>query len=117
MKNRIDLNAIPEDFEWTDNQAVVLHENGWFKADMTCDTKSVKVALNRFFKAVPELANWREWMMDGKDIQYKCNDLMMADGTRNPTPSFAWEIDTSNAGGEFPTVYIFLNVNEKIQMN
>ena len=25
MKNRIDLNAIPEDFEWTDNQAVVLH--------------------------------------------------------------------------------------------
>ncbi len=100
MKNRIDLTAIPENLEWKDNQAVVLHENGWFKADMTCNTKSVKVALNRFFKAVPELASWREIM----ETELKFYDKECG---------VSFEIDANNAYGEFPTVYIFLNVNEE----
>lgn len=101
MKNRIDLTEIPENFEWKDNQAVVIRENGWFKADMTCTTKSAKVALNRFFKAVPELTSWREEMETmGK---FHCNDT-----------GVHFEIDMNNADdGEFATVYIFLNVNEK----
>jgi len=114
MKNRIDLNTIPEDFEWLDNRAVVVHENGWFKADMTCTTKSVKVALNRFFKAVPELESWRESsIQDGENINYKGNDFTMGDGSKNPFPSYVWEIDMTNADGDYPTVYLFLNVNEK----
>ena len=114
MKNRIDLDTIPEDFEWKDNQAVVVHENGWFKADMTCTTKSAKVALNRFFKAVPELASWRESSIeDGENINYKGNDFTLGDGSKNPIPSYVWEIGMTNAEGDYPTVYLFLNVNEK----
>jgi len=113
MKSRIDLATIPEDFEWLDNQAVVVHEDGWFKADMTCTTKSVKVALNRFFKAVPELASWRDSIQDGDNIDYKENDFVMGDGNKNPVPSYVWEIDMTNAEGDYPTVYLFLNVNEK----
>lgn len=110
MKKRIDIyGEVPEDMEWKDNQAVVVHDNGWFKADMTCDTKSVKVALNRFFRAVPELESWREAL----EADYKCSDRMMADGTINLEMSYAWEIDCTNALDDAPSIYVFLNVNEK----
>lgn len=99
MKNRIELNTIPEDFEWKDNTAVVVHENGWFKADMTCTTKSVKVALNRFFKAVPELASWRETL----ETMGELHDSNMG---------VHFEIYMANATGDFPTIYIFLNIDE-----
>lgn len=114
MKNRIDMNRIPENMEWKDNQAVVLHENGWCKADMTCTTKSAKVALNRFFKAVPELAEWKEGLIESMECGcFKESDRMLADGAQNPNISYAWEIDCKNADdGNFSTVYIFLNVNE-----
>ena len=115
MKKRIDIyGSIPEDMEWNDNQAVVVHENGWFKADMTCTTKSVKVALNRFFKAVPELASWRETLEpENGNFQFKGNDFIMGDGSRNEVPSYYWEIDCTNAAEADPTIYIFLNINEE----
>ena len=113
MKKRIDIyGSIPEDMVWNDNQAVVVHENGWFKADMTCTTKSVKVALNRFFKAVPELASWRETFEVDGDYWFKGNDFIMGDGSRNEEPSYCWEIDCTNAAEDFPSIYIFLNINE-----
>lgn len=113
MKKRIDIyGSIPEDMEWNDNQAVVVHENGWFNADMTCTTKSVKVALNRFFKAVPELASWRETLEGDGEYWFKGNDFIMGDGSLNECPSYAWEIDCTNAAEEFPTIYIFMNINE-----
>lgn len=100
MKKRIDIyGSIPENMEWNDNQAVVVHENGWFKADMTCTTKSVKVALNRFFKAIPELADWREWMEE--EVTFHCNYT-----------GVHFEIDCTNAAEDDPTIYIFLNINE-----
>lgn len=100
MKKRIDIyGSIPEDMIWNDNQAVVVHENGWFKADMTCTTKSVKVALNRFFKAIPELASWREWIEE--EGVFHCNYT-----------GVHFEIDCTNAGEEYPSIYIFLSINE-----
>lgn len=112
MKNRIDVNYIPEGFEWKDDVAVVLHENGWFMADMTCTTKSKKIALNRFFKAVPELACWREELENSA----KGNDFLLASGEKNNCPSFAYEVDMSNACGLYPTVYIFLNVRADVHI-
>ena len=91
-----------EDFENSGISAydtpVCVHENGWFKADLLTDTKSVKVALNRFFRAFPEVASWRE-SMEG------CFKMHDKDG------GFHWEIDTTNA--DDGTIYIFLNLNEK----
>lgn len=112
MKNRIDVKEIPEDFEWKEGVAVVVHENGWFKADMTCATKSRKVALNRFFKAVPELAYWREELENSS----KGNDFLLGCGEKNKHPSFAYEVDMTNAEGAFPSVYIFLNVRADIHI-
>lgn len=93
-------------------EVCVIRENGWFKADLMTNTKSAKVAINRFFRVLPELAVWKEFLKESiSNGCWKDNDFTMA-GSRNTNPSFAWEVDTSNED----EVYIFLNVNESVHM-
>lgn len=90
-------------------EITVVRENGWFKADLMTCTKSAKVAINRFFRVLPELASWKEFLVEAISCGcWKDNDFTMACGSRNDNPSFAWEVDASNED----MVYIFLNVHE-----
>lgn len=91
----------------------VVTENGWIKADLMTECKSWKTALRRFFKALDpnnaeEFKGWYECMRESAENGYfKMNDSRMADGSRNPYMSFAWEIEEMD-DGEW---YIFLNIH------
>lgn len=90
-------------------EVTVIRENGWIKCDLMTECKSYKTALRRFFKAlanVPEVSGWYEDMSESAENGYfQMNDNMMADGTRNPFPGYAWEIEDHDGAW-----YIFLNV-------
>lgn len=117
MKNRIETSQ-----EWydsmvdllpkvDDNVLLILHnrQNGWMCCDMTCTTKSAKVAINRFFKAVPELSEWKSMIKDA--VENGCYGAM---GTLDyGEKDFSWGIVTDNVCGDKPTVYIYLNVREE----
>lgn len=97
--------------EW--EALTVVTENGWIKADLMTECKSWKTALRRFFKALDpdsaeEFEGWYECMRESAESGYfKMNDSRMADGSRNPYMSYAWEIEEMN-DGEW---YIFLNIH------
>lgn len=91
---------------------IVVNENGWVKSDLLTECKSWKTAVRRFFKALavryPEIAEeWEEGTKESAENGYfKGNDYMMADGSRNEFPRYAWEIEEISEG----VFYIFLNV-------
>lgn len=97
-----------------DEALTIVKENGWIKSDLTTVCKSWKTALRRFFKALgarhPEIAEeWEEGTKESAENGcFKGNDIMMADGTRNPFPGYAWEIEEVQDG----VWYIFLNVRQ-----
>lgn len=97
--------------EW--EALTVVTENGWIKADLMTECKSWKTALRRFFRALDpssaeEFSGWYECMRESAENGYfKLNDSRMADGSRNPYMSYAWEIEEMN-DGEW---YIFLNIH------
>ena len=97
--------------EW--EALTVVTEGGWINSDIMTECKSWKTALRRFFKALdPDNSDvfsvWHECMMGSAENGYfKMNDFTMADGSRNPCPSYAWEIEDMN-DGEW---YIFLNIH------
>lgn len=97
--------------EW--EALTVVTESGWIKADLMTECKSWKTALRRFFRALDpssaeEFSGWYECMREGAENGYfKMNDSRMADGSRNPYMSYAWEIEEMN-DGEW---YIFLNIH------
>ncbi len=104
-----------EQFEQSDTVGkletlTVIDENGWLKSDITTKCKSWKTALRRFFKLFgddPRLNDWYECMKDEAENGYfKANDLILADGSRNEFPSFAYEIEEIDKG----IWYIFLNI-------
>lgn len=89
----------------------IVKENGWINSDLMTECKSWKTAVRRFFKALatvyPEIAEWEEGLKESAENGYfKENDFTMADGTRNPFPSYAWEIEEVQEN----VWYIFLNV-------
>lgn len=106
-----ELSAAEVSGEW--EALTVVTEGGWIKADLVTECKSWKTALRRFFKALnPDNSGlfngWCECMMESAENGYfKGNDFTMADGSRNPCPSYAWEIEEMN-DGEW---YIFLNIH------
>ena len=92
----------------------VITENGWIKADLMTECKSWKTALRRFFKLLdpngndPAFEGWYECMSESAENGFfKLNDRMMADGTRNPFPCYAYEIEALDEN----RWYIFLNVH------
>lgn len=91
-------------------ETTVVRENRWTNCDLMTKCRSYKTALRRFFKAlanVPEVSEWYEALSESAENGYfKMNDFMMADGTRNPFPTYAWEIEEVQEG----VWYIFLNV-------
>lgn len=97
--------------EW--EALTVVTENGWIKADLMTECKSWKTALRRFFKALDpdsaeEFDGWCECMRESAESGcFKLNDSRMADGSRNPFMTYAWEIEEMN-DGEW---YIFLNIH------
>lgn len=114
---RYDFNSFEEfseaevSTEW--EALTVVTENGWIKADLMTECKSWKTALRRFFRALDpssaeEFSGWYECMRESAENGYfKMNDSRMADGSRNPYMSYAWEIEEMN-DGEW---YIFLNIH------
>lgn len=96
-----------------DEALTIVTENGWIKSDLVTVCKSWKTALRRFFKALsarhPEIAEWTESLTESAENGYfRMNDSMMADGTQNPFPGYAWEIEEVQEG----VWYIFLNVRQ-----
>ena len=96
-----------------DEALTIVTENGWIKSDLVTVCKSWKTALRRFFKALsarhPEIAEWTESLTESAENGYfRMNDNMMADGTQNPFPSYAWDIEEVDDG----VWYIFLNVRQ-----
>jgi len=87
----------------------VIKENEWFKVDLMTECKSYKTALNRFFNMlsdIPLLMEWKNEMIESCENGYfKCNDMMMSDGTYNTEPCFAWEVEQLDDN----LFYIFLN--------
>lgn len=114
---RYDFNSFDEFYdaeiagEW--EALTVVTENGWTKADLMTECKSWKTALRRFFKTLDpdsaeEFDGWFECMRESAENGcFKMNDSRMADGSRNPHMSYAWEIEEMN-DGEW---YIFLNIH------
>ncbi len=88
----------------------VIHENGWIKADLVTECKSWKTALKRFFKSVPELKeSWYECIVECIESGYwKANDYKLADGTRNPIPGWAWEVECMDDG----LWYVYVGENQ-----
>lgn len=92
----------------------VVTENGWIKSDLLTECKSWKTALRRFFKLLdpdnsnPAFDGWYECMRESAEGGlFKMNDSMMANGTRNPFPCYAYEIEAIDEN----IWYIFLNVH------
>ena len=85
-------------------------EKGWKKVDLLTECKSWKTAVKRFFKAIgndPDFEGWEECIRESAEAgSFRQNDSMMADGTRNEFPGWAYEIEEVNEG----TWYIFLNI-------
>lgn len=88
----------------------VIREHGWIKTDLMTECKSYKTAIRRFFKMladIPEIADWEECLVESAENGYfKLNDSMMADGSKNTSPSYFYEIEETMEG----VWYIFLNV-------
>lgn len=92
-----------------DNVAIVVTGDSWRCCGMTCTTKSAKIAINRFFKAVPELSEWKTMIKDA--VENGCYGAM---GTLDyGEKDFGWGVEMDNANGDEPTVYIYLNVKEE----
>ncbi len=89
-----------------DNVVVAITEDGWFKADLMTACKRWKTAVNRFFAACPEIAHWKEEVIESIESGYwKSNDVRFANGMLNPFYSFSWEVEEEDDG----LWYIFLN--------
>ena len=90
-----------------------IRENGWKKADLLTECKSWKTAINRFFKAIgtdPDFEGWKECLEESCENGYfAMNDNLMADGSRNEYPSWAYGLEPAGDYGW----YIFLNVAEE----
>lgn len=88
----------------------VIHENGWIKADLVTECKSWKTALKRFFKAVPELKeSWYECIVECIESGcWKANDYELADGSHNPIPGWAWEVECMDDG----LWYVYVGENQ-----
>ena len=88
----------------------IVKENGWINSDLTTKCKNWKTAIRRFFKGlanVPEVSEWYETLnKSAENGCFKMNDFMMADGTQNPSPTYAWKIKEVQEG----VWYIFLDV-------
>lgn len=91
-----------------------IREDGWKKADLMTETKSWKVALNRFFKAIgndPDFDGWKECIVECcENGAFEQNDWTMADGSRNEFPSWSYGIEQIDESGW----YIFLNVRQRV---
>ena len=91
-----------------------INENGWKKVDLTTNTKSWKVAVNRFFKAIGndvDFNGWKECIVESCENGYfSDNDGTMADGSKNKFPSWSYGVEQIDESGW----YIFLNVRYAI---
>ena len=88
----------------------IIMENGWTKGDMFTECKQARTAIKRFFKmagGLPGYDGWEACILESiENGCYKQNDFTMGDGTRNPEPSWSWELEEID-DGEW---YFFLNV-------
>lgn len=82
-----------------EEEVVAITENGWFKADLMTECKRWKTAVNRFFKACPELIHWKKEVVESIESGYwKCSDSMLCNGERNPNYSFCWALEENSEG-------------------
>ena len=107
-----------EEFEYSgiagrDEVVTVITENDWIKSDLMTNCKNLKTALRRFFKALdpennnPAFYGWHEAISESCENGYfTANDSVLADGSRNEFPSWAYGVEQIDDG----RWYIFLNV-------
>lgn len=112
---RYDFNSFDE-FEESgiageDEVLTVVHENGWWKGDMTTACKSWKTALRRFFKAMNE-SEIKDYWFD--DMYETFDDGYMREGdiAEGMLPTFCYEIDHLDDN----LWYIFLNFDEEFHL-
>ena len=99
--------------EYRYDTAYIVKKGGWTDCDMETECATYKTAIKRFFRAIdPEGkgVGYGRWTADMliESCDNGCfaqNDGMMADGTKNPLPSFYWSVEELDDG----VWYIFLN--------
>jgi len=99
--------------KYTDADVITIDNGEWWMSDMYTFCKHPATVIRRFFNSVghdPRLDGWEECLLESvENGYYEQNDCKMADGTRNPIPSWAFGIEELYAG----KWYMFLNVRYK----
>ena len=101
-----------EDLDTRDRNLDIIDDGKWVMADMFTECARPETAVRRFFRGLAgETAfdGWEECLLES--IENGCfsqSDSLMADGTKNPVPSWSYGIEQYD-----DEWYIYLNVRYK----